>query len=279
MSHEPQMNRYVGARKSVWNQISRMAGIAIMALMWGAIGHADTLATNSYNFQLYADTLGDYGGGGASATLNGTLNVETFCIDFNNNIYVPYAGYNAYLTPLTSTGFVASQTRFANVTSWQNSAIAAELGSDTTDLNTIENAGALARYQMAAYLVSLYNLASPNQGAVFAYNNGIQEAIWQIMDPASYPVTPANTGDPTNALETAAQWLSNPSIDHDSFLANYRIVSDMSMQPGNPLTGGFQEQITYVPEPGLFVAMIFGCLGLLWLGRRNLLAAALLAGK
>lgn len=252
-------------------QSARLAGLfnlkllaltTLLAVPSGAL-RADTLTTTGYNFQLNG------GGGGATAVLNGTTNLEIFCVDFNNDIYVPHSNYSANLSALTSSGFNASTTRFGNVTSWATVTIAG----DTTDSSTINNAGALQRYQMAAYLVSLYNLAGGNN----ASNNGIQMAIWTILDPTAYAASlpsPA-TGNPTTALEEAAQWLSGTSSsDRDAFLAGWDIISDATMIPGSPQSGGFQEQITRVPEPGFFGMLAFCLLGFVWQARRRRLAHA-----
>jgi hypothetical protein len=48
-------------------------------------------------------------------------------------------------------------------------------------------------------------------------------------------------------------------------LANFRIVSDSPMNgngAGNPLAGGFQEQLTMVPEPRAAVWILIGLLPL-----------------
>src|SRR5207237_720336 len=74
---------------------------------------------------------------------------------------------------------------------------------DATDQSIINNANALGRYQMAAFLVSQYNFAAQGN----ASNNGIQEAIWMILDPSSAPAFAA-IGNPSEALEAAATWLN-----------------------------------------------------------------------
>jgi hypothetical protein len=203
-------------------------------------------------------------GGAASALLNG-VSVEIFCVDFANNIYVPYnpptyPGYTAYVSDITA-GSNLSDTRFGGVTSWTTITLAG----DTTDSNTINNANALARYQMAGYLVSLYNLQA---GATTA-NKGIQTAIWDLLDPSG--ATAPSLSDPTSYLEQAASWYSGTSSTaRDTFLTNFRVVSDPNMSGcgSGPKCGGFQEQltilpngnITEVPEPRGLILMLFGLL-------------------
>lgn len=238
----------------------RFGLITVVLLAFSAVASAgpvvNVLNTNTYNFALNG------GGGGASAVLNGTENIEIFCVDYANDIYVPAQGYSAYLTTLTG-GSDLDYTRFGNVASsdWtqMNSS---EIG--TTDATIINGATDLGRYQMAAYLVSQYNLAGGNSGS----NNSIQQAIWDMLDPVG-SFTPFYTLSTPSYLEAAAQWYNSMggnsgSPGLNSFLANYRVVSDATMYScgtGLALCGGFQEQITVVPEPrhvaiwlmGLFV--------------------------
>lgn len=193
--------------------------------------------TQTYNFEL------DGGGGGESALL-GSLNVETFCVDFNNVIWVP-GDYSAYLSTLTN-GSDLSHTRFGSNTSWETITLSDGDPNDATDSATINNAGALGRYQMAAFLITQYQTGQGNN----AYNNGIQAAIWDILDPSTYGTAP-NFAKPDEALELAAEWYANPD-SNKSFLSDFVIVSDPSMTwngTGNPLNCGFQEQLAELPEP------------------------------
>src|SRR5712692_7443362 len=147
--------------------LSRLCGtiITLLFLAIEANANPSTLYTLSYNFQL------DANGGGLSATLN-NVNIEMFCDDFAHQIWAPYGpptypGYTVNVSNLSS-GSDLSLTRFGGVTSWTSVNIAG----DPTDSNTINNANALARYQMAAYLVTQYHLAdNPSNDP---YNDGIQ---------------------------------------------------------------------------------------------------------
>lgn len=235
-------------------RLPRFAAVAAMVLV--AVGglKADSFNTDSYNFPL------DGGGGGVSATINGAPGFETFCVDFNNEIYVPHAGYNAYLTPVTSTGFNPDVTRFGRVTIW------ATISGTTADGFINGDTSALDRYQMAGYLVSLYDLPAGNN----TWNNEVQGAIWTLLDPniPSYTSNLPAYVNATPALDQALQWFQDTSSSgRDSYLANFLLVSDMSMGRGAPMTGGFQEQMTYLPEPGLFgmlALVLVGVLGYIW---------------
>ena len=249
-------------------RLRRSANIAVIGLMMSAAALANPhrLDTLSYNFQLTG------GGGGSAAQLDQSLNVEIFCNDFANEIFVPHNMYSANLTTITSTSDL-SMTRFGHNTSWRTVTIsddgADSGGNDSADSAIINAANSLGRYQMAAYLVAQYNRG----GGSSAYNNGIQTAIWEILDPASYAVAPV-TADPSAALEQAAEWLNGTTTAaRDSYLANYRIVSDSTMTAcngaGTPLCGGFQEQITTVPEPRHVSLMLIGFLSLCSIGFRK----------
>ena len=152
------------------------AGLAGTLFVASAFASSVPLNTTNYNFQLAG------GGGGAQATLNG-VPVEIFCDDFADDIGVP-ANYSANVTTL-GTNPNLSNTRFGGVTSWTTMNISdGNTSLDATDnafFNTGAGSSALARYEMVAYLVSLYNVA---QGGTTS-NNQIQEAIWTIMDPTA----------------------------------------------------------------------------------------------
>lgn len=235
-------------------------------LVTGALATPSTLQTVTYNFQLAG------GGGGVSSVLGGSLAIETFCIDFANDIFVP-GTYSANVTPLVS-GSDLSLTRFGLNSSWQTVNISdGDPITDAADAAIINAAGNLDRYQMAAYLISQYH---QGDGAT-DYNNGIQSAIWDILDPASYPASPTS-GDRDGALELAAEWYSGTSSGaRDAYLANYRILSDYTMTncngTGLPLCYGFQEQLAgglAVPEPRGLAWILLGLLPMCFAFRRVL---------
>ncbi len=271
------------------------AGVLFVpAISFGAPGTLDTI---SYNFQVSG------GGGGSSATFTQggqTIPIEIFCADYANDIFVPHQNYSAYLTPLTTTdpttdlSSALSHTRYGAVTSWVSLASGGAFNS--TDVSFVNAASALERYQMAAYLVSTYqtNIGVGNGNPNPSYNAGVQEAIWEILDPSANSsisaVLGGGLGVPltstyvTDALHGAAAWLS-PLVSGgasgitflNAFLANYRVVSDATMTScgdgSNRLCGGFQEQLTVVPEPRHLAIVLFGLLSVFVFGRKRWLGS------
>ncbi len=175
------------------------AGCALLFTALGATAGTVPLNVTSYNFALAG------GGGGAAATLNG-VPVEIFCDDLANEIDVP-SNNTANVTTL-GTSADLSDTRFGGVASNAWTTITLNDGStvdaqDDSFFNSGSGTTALARYEMVAYLVSLYNLG---QGANTS-NNEIQEAIWTIMDPTAEGAVIDPSGvSPDSYLEQAASW-------------------------------------------------------------------------
>jgi hypothetical protein len=219
-----------------------------------------TLQTISYNFSL------DGNGGGAQAKLNGAP-VEVFCDNFGNNIAVPTT-YTANLTDLSTTANL-DQTRFGGVTSgdWVTINLTggdSTAAQDDTFFNSGAGSSALARYEMAAYLVSLYDVPLGANAA----NSNIQSAIWALMDPTANSSS-INANKVTGDLEAAASWYMSMNAGNlnalNAFLNGFGIISSPKMTFSNGLgVGGFQEQIVRLPmaptpEPR---AGIFALLGL-----------------
>jgi hypothetical protein len=240
-----------------------IVAVTILALAPCGVLHAGPvkLDTISANFQL-ADPGGGAQGGGASALIdNGVniFNVEIFDVDFANAIDVPHAGYSVNLTALTSGGFTAATTRLGGNASWRTVTIADDGtdggADDAADSAIINAANALGRYQMAAYLISQYNVAAGNT----LVNRGLQSAIWALLDPTSDGAA-FIIADPSGALEQAAVWYNSTTVAaRDSYLKDYKLVSDSTMTACGPvLCGGIQEQITAVnavPEPGTLLLL------------------------
>ena len=203
--------------------------------------------TNSYSFKLAG------GGGGGTATLDG-VSVNIFGDDFADKATFPH-DYSANVTML-STDADLSQTRFGQTASNGWSAIVLPgktqiVKQDKAFFNQGAGSSALARYEMAAYLVSQYSVGQGNSVS----NNQIQEAIWVLLDPAKGGAAP-NPGkvSPVNYLEQAASWYSSmntpATLDNlDAFLEGFEIVSPTAMKfKKNGLrTGGFQEEIALLP--------------------------------
>jgi hypothetical protein len=256
------------------------AGFALLFISLGASAGTLILTPTSYNFQLAG------GGGGASATLNGAP-VEIYCDNFADDIYVP-SDNSANVTTL-GTGVSLSDTRFGGVSDTGWTTITLSDGNTTLDNaddqffndpnGSTPEAGstALVRYEMVAYLVSLYNVS---QGASTA-NNGIQEAIWTLMDPAADgPVINPSGVNPDSYLEQAVTWYDSMSGNQtalNSFLSQFEVVSDSNMTFSNGLgIGGFQEQIVMTPEPRGGIWMLVGLLagGFLLVRRRRAATSA-----
>ena len=253
------------------HQVARLVAILLFAF---GLAKADQLDTKSYNFQLIG------GGGGASAVLDLHNQIEIFCNDFNNDIYVPHSNYSADLTTFTQAGLDAGDTRFGEMASnaFKSVTIDDSDSNDATEQSTINGATALGRYQMAGYLVSQYNVADGSNAA----NNNIQMAIWELLDPASYKTNPMSlnpSAQPTEALEMAADWYqATNETAREAYLQNYRIVSDATMTCPTggcvsnsllPMVGGFQEQISAVPEPGSLSLLAIGAIGIALGARRR----------
>lgn len=209
--------------------------------------NGDTLVTGPSSD--YFDV--DGGGGGLSSTLN-NVSIEDYCVDFANWINFS-STYTVNVTPVTSSNL--SETRFANVSSFTTTYTAnATVSLDSTDANTLlsTDENVQARYEMAAYLITLYQIPANLNTPPSAYNDGIQQAIWDLLDPAGGTASPQAIGNPTWALEQAAEWYSNPE-SNKSFLANVVIISDPSMTTcttqGGAKCGGFQEQLAILPTP------------------------------
>jgi|HubBroStandDraft_6_1064221.scaffolds.fasta_scaffold52962_3 hypothetical protein len=222
------------------------AGFALLFITFGATAGTVTLDRIYYNFPLAG------GGGGATGTLNG-VPIEMFCDDFSNDIGAGNS-YSANVTPL-STSANLSETRFGGISSTGWTTINISDGNTSLDMldNAFFNSGpgtsSLARYEMAAYLVSLFNMSLGNNTT----NNEIQEAMWSILDPKTIaPYNPAGVNDAAY-LEQAASWYNGISTNQtalNTFLSQFEIVSPANMTFSNGRgIGGFQEQIVQTPEP------------------------------
>jgi hypothetical protein len=220
--------------------------LAISFLSHNATAGSVSFDTTSYSFKLAG------GGGGGTATVDG-VEVNIFGDDFANKVAFPH-DYSANVTTL-STDANLSETRFGQVASnaWTTVNLTGHskiVNQDRTFFNHGAGSSALARYEMAAYLVSLYNVGQGNNVS----NNQIQEAIWTLLDPSKSGKAPnPRNSNPTNYLEQAADWFSSMNSpgsqdDLNEFLDDFEIVSPTSMKYKKGLgSGGFQEQIAMLP--------------------------------
>ena len=243
------------------------AGFALFLISAGASAGTVPFDIQGYNFEL------DGGGGGLATTVNGSP-MESFCDNFADEIQ-PYHNYTANVTTL-GTSANLSNTRFGGVTSWTsislNTSNTSLNSQDDTFFNSGQGSTGLARYEMAAYLVSLYSTTNGNSTA----NNQIQEAIWTDMDPSAGAALINPSGVNASAdLEQAATWYNNMNTPANlsslnSFLGNFEIVSASDMNWRNGLGGGgFQEQIVMTPEPRGGIWMVLGLLGVFFTTTRR----------
>jgi len=171
-------------------------------------GPTHTSDVTNYNYLAARD--------GERARLDGTRNIEVFSVDFAKNDYTANRTYLADFTR-PAIGRDLRHARLGRLTHWTP----AFRRGDAADDKTINGGNAMARYQMAAYLVSTYD----GQGGS-SRNSHVQDAIWHVLDPGS--------GTP------------------DSFLSNYHVVSDagiLTCIQGPAKCGAFVEEFAAVPEP------------------------------
>jgi PEP-CTERM motif len=171
--------------------------------------------------------------------------VTLFCDDFNNDVTWNQT-WQAYVTPLSSSNL--SNTRYGN-----SADVALLLGTDP--YYAIYSAAQL--YAQAAWLTTQFDQYLPNNpGQVIA----LQYAIWDLFDPNA----------PTNA--GAQAWILQAELNYGSMnLNDFEIVTNVGPLC---LTGQVQEFIVPTPEPGTFVLLGSGLLGLLFLARRKAIGAS-----
>jgi hypothetical protein len=265
---------------------SGLRAIAFLALAAGSLlaypsagtlsvtGPSDLVGQYTFSGPSVPTFMG-YGGGfkGNVSTADASFTQFLFCDDFSNPISVPTQA-NVNVSSLAGNSPNLSDTRFVNVTSWRDvTTVDPSLGAPQA--STINNATALQRYQMAAYLITQYSFFNtlPATTTFFSDPNsrGVQAAIWAILN-ANGEDYNAPTGSQDGNIDTyltnAANWLSNPSSNR-SFLSSFLIVTDASVAQLSGtarLNAGLQELIVAVPEPTFYFALALG-LGLLFIGR------------
>ncbi|HLI83356.1 MAG TPA: hypothetical protein VKV17_05530 [Bryobacteraceae bacterium] len=228
-------------------------------------------------------------GGGFSAEIIGNSPSQSylttvFCVDFSNDVSLP-SSHSVNLTPIAAGTQFTDDTRFGAVTAWRpvEDYLPGGLTLSAGVQNTIDNATALERYEMAAYLVSNYTFfgqAPPQSDNYYgdATNRGIQSAIWAILDPTSDlylpPSSLSDSGDITLWLTNAANWLANDSSTAagQQLLSRFRVVSDAQIAgSANPTQVGIQEFLTVqpVPEPGFYAVLAPGLAVVWWTARRK----------
>lgn len=203
-------------------------------------------------------------GGGFAATIDG-YNTTVWCVDAEEYIWLPTT-YQADVISLNSIAANAAYVHYGNVTGVYNGT------SNTTgwqlDLGADNNA--LARYRMAAYLVSLYqgfpNGPSPNS----TQNKDLQTAIWEIT--WNHSLTPDLTfGQIQNGVGASDQAIVQNYITqaqafadngaNAGFFENFAIVSGSVNAAGGLTSPGYQTyvvQLNAVPEPAGWLVLLIG---------------------
>jgi hypothetical protein len=210
----------------------------------------------------------------ADGNLVGATSLYLFCVDFQNNVYLPGGPYQANLTSIVN-GSDLSNTRYGRASSqWNNGDdpnLPVIFRNTTFQIDATHSytpATALGRYQMAAWLVNEYSVLPDDRDA-------IQEAIWHVTDVvpsanAPYDLPPYSGGaqgmEVQSLLGQAANYVANdPS---GSFFSQFTIVTNVApvyLEGQNPA----QEFLAMIPgsptpEPSTliaFVAAIFAVMG------------------
>jgi hypothetical protein len=202
-----------------------------------------------------------------------------YCVDFENDVYIPSPVYTANLTPIFN-GSDLSNTVYGRADSawapgdpslpvvFTNTSFSDSSGSFTPS-------SALQRYQMAAWLISQYDAPGADKTA-------IQDGIWSALEVSppvgdSGPAFPAIKGktktDMNLLLSEAANYVSGPnSVAKQDFFDQFKIVT----QVGPIYLNGpnqIQEFIIINPEPSTLAVLTGGILGLLLWRKRRAAAA------
>jgi hypothetical protein len=236
------------------------------------------------------ETVYGYGGGFGASITNNTTNQTSiatmFCDDFANDVALGNS-YAVNVTPIPLTGTLAN-TRFGGFSPSGFTPVEDNLpvGSPALDPGVaaaIDNATALQRYQMAAFLISNYSFFNTLPAQSTAYwsdpqNLGIQSAIWAILDPTSSTyLAPSNpNSNPVNNSGDIVSWLNKAAAFAPTaqFLKSFAVVTDVNV---NTLTGqdGIQEFLAAepVPEPSFYVVLAAGLALVFWAARRKRQAA------
>jgi hypothetical protein len=210
------------------------AGI-VATLALAASASATTLMINSANPVIFAaGTIPITDGGEFRAILNGTTNINVYCVDFSDQ-FVTGQLYNVDLSTPPS----ISNARLGTNTTWEYT-----LGGSYS---------AVTRYMMAAYLTTQYANAANS-----TVTNGIQDAIWAILDASTNLHLATNTAAMTE-VTAATNWYNgisgNPSAVA-AFDSRVRIYTDAG---GN--SGVMQEFVSVssaTPEPSSILLFAIG---------------------
>ncbi len=222
---------------------SVLAGMVLALLATAAKADPVPLVVQAGDPQV---NVGGLGGGRFRALLNGEA-VYVYCVDFAH-VFEYGRTYWVDITPLT--GNLAEETRYGGVPldGWNFAN-----GQYT----------ALQRYMMASWLIMQYvpYFADWSSSANRYQAQGIQSAVWALLDPAGTPNAPTG-GNRSYWLRLAAAAIQQPDYDDptDPFYRYFRVVSPADRTALRP-----QEFIVVVtPEPAsvLLFSGVLACLGL-----------------
>ncbi len=128
---------------------------------------------------------------------------------------------------------------------------------------------AMDRYRMAAWLTSQL----PNHLGSSLNRQGIQGAIWYLLDPTGTPNAPlsSTSGWFDNRNHWLQQAINTGLSQSESFYSRYRVVTQVGVSwLGNGTSTRYQEFITeVVPEPSTYAALAMGVLGVVCAVRRR----------
>jgi hypothetical protein len=272
----------------------RQAALFLLAV-GGAAAYPYTVNLTGYDDFVGGFSIGPgvglvygYGGGFGGSITNNTTNQTSiatmFCDDFANDVVLGNS-YAVNVTPIPLTGTLAN-TRFGGFGPSGFTPVEDNLPAGSPALNPgvaakIDDATALQRYQMAAFLISNYSFFDtlPAQSTAYFSDSqdlGIQTAIWAILDPSNSPdLAPSNLNNhPVNNSGDIVSWLNAAAafVPTQQFLNSFAIVSDVNIVNGQ---GGIQEFIAAapVPEPSFYLVLAAGLAVVFWAARRKRQAA------
>lgn len=202
---------------------------SLCALAFAVSAQADSITVTGNVFS--AGTTPGTGGGEFVATLDGTTTLNVYCIDFSD-----YFSFNQAYNTIISTPPSLSNTRLGSNIVWEYN-----LGG-TYD--------ATSRYLMAAHLTTQYATAGSS-----TVTNGIQDAIWAMLDVNTNLNLPSNTAALTE-ITAAKTWYSGISANPSAltgFESQVRFYTDAG---GN--NGTLQEFVSVAPEPSSLLMLLLG---------------------
>jgi hypothetical protein len=253
-------------RSSGMQKVISAAVGGLLSLACLGIGFAST-TFDVYQYNYTAD--GD--GGGFVAYLNGNMSdpLEVYCVDYLNGVEPGPPGtiypVNIDTPDLGATDDGLGDTRYGTTTafSWNS------LSGSTIKSSGSEFGNAYDRYVMAGWLSTQYS--SYASGSTDA--DGIQSAIWTLLDVNGATFTASSDGDVTYWLQQAVNFMSNTSV-FNNFASDVRVYTSTDVSSddnlnfgttGNRYQTGYQEMIGVMSTPEPAALALVGC-GLVLIG-------------